>query len=114
MDDILKKTLSIIALMTCVSTISVAGDEFFYCGFTNTNGSGQDYAKWGKGTDFKFNGGTQRWEWITEYTDQYIYPDGRYVQRAKVSFFNDEAGKCNGEMEKIYKKKLEEITNKYK
>lgn len=87
-------------------------EEYFYCGYTNIDGSNQDYSKWGKGTDFKYNASKNRWELINEYTSQYIYPDGKYEQITKVSYFDNRKGLCNSEMEKIYKKETE-IIEKY-
>jgi len=85
------------------------GEEYFYCGYTNLDGSGQDYSKWGKGTDYTYNEGNSRWEWITEYTYQYIYLDGKYEQEARVAFFDDQKGICNLEMELIYTQRLSKI-----
>ena len=84
-------------------------EEYFYCGHTNLDGTAQDYSKWGKGTDFIYSDENNRWEWVTDYEYQYIYPDGRDEQKARVAFFDDQKGVCNSEMEQIYKKRLEEI-----
>lgn len=84
-------------------------NNFFYCGITLKDGTGQDYVKWGKGTDFIFNESTDRWEWVTEFTYQYIYPDGTYEQIARVNFFDDEVGVCNDKMEAIYNQQLAEL-----
>lgn len=89
----------------------VENDAFFYCGVTLKDGSEQDYRKWGKGTDFIYSEANERWEWITEFTYQYIYPDGRYEQIARVNFFEDEIGVCNEEMEVIYNNKIAELLN---
>jgi hypothetical protein len=99
----------IVILVFCLIAVSVSADEYFYCGYTNKDGTGQDYAKWGKGTDFKYNKSTQRWEWISEYISNYIYPDGRYVGKGKAPGFADRVGRCDNEAEKIYKKNIEEL-----
>ncbi len=96
-----------------VFSVNAGSGEYFYCGYANIDGSGQDYSKWGKGTDFKYNKDRNRWEWITESTYQYIYPDGRYEQIARVPYFDNLKGSCNSEMEKAYKKKMAEITKKH-
>jgi len=106
--------LSIAAISAMPLNSSNAADDYFYCGFTNINGTEQDYAKWGKGTDFKYNESAKRWEWISEYAYQYIYPDGKYEQKARVSYFDNKIGKCNSDMERIYKKKISELKEKYK
>ena len=87
-------------------------EQYFYCGYTNLDGSAQDYSKWGKGTDFEYNEANSRWEWISEYTFQYIHPDGRYEQKARVAFFDDQLGHCNSEMERIYNQKVNETLQK--
>lgn len=106
------KNLLLLCFALC-SSISLAQEdeaqEYFYCGYTNLDGTAQDYSKWGKGTDFTYNEGSSRWEWISEYTYQYIYPDGRYEQIARVAFFDDQKGNCNSEMERIYTQKLNEL-----
>jgi len=67
----------------------------------------------GKGTDFKYNESMKRWEWVDEWSAQYIYPDGRYEQIEKTAGFGNHKGQCNSEMEAIYKKKVAEIQKKY-
>lgn len=84
-------------------------EEYFYCGYTNLDGSAQDYSKWGKGTDYTYNDGNSRWERITEYTYQYIYLDGRYEQEARAAFFDDQEGVCNLDMKLIYTQRMNEI-----
>ncbi len=37
--------------------------EYFYCGYTNIDGTGQDYAAFEKGSDLKYNENADRWEW---------------------------------------------------
>jgi hypothetical protein len=115
-DTTMKLILNIFAIIIAtLTTITVSADnEYFYCGYSNIDGTGQDYAKWGKGTDFIYNKDKQRWEWISEYAYQYIYSDGRYEQKWRTPAFKDQIGKCNAEMEKIYKNKIEEIKKKYK
>lgn len=110
------KAISMIFLVAASISIplSSSATEYFYCGYSNLNGSGQDYAKWGKGTDFKYNDSKQRWEWVTEHTYRYIYTDGRYELRTRTPAFDNQVGKCNAEMEMIYKKKIDEITKKYR
>jgi len=108
----MKRLMPLLCFMLITGS-SFAAEEYFYCGFSNLDGSGQDYAKWGKGTDFKFNQSKNRWEWITEYTYQYIYPDGRYEQIARVDYFDNQRGQCNAEMEAIYKQKVAEIKKKF-
>lgn len=95
------------------SSTEFAEDSFFYCGFTNTDGTGQDYAKFGKGTDFKYNESMKRWEWVDQFTAQYIYPDGRYEQIEKTAGFGSQKGQCNSEMEAVYKKKMAELKKKH-
>ena len=65
-------------------------DEFFYCGYTDLDDTNQGYNKFGKGTDFIFNEGEDRWERITDVSAEYIYSGGRYEQVALVSYWNDE------------------------
>tara|TARA_R110001592_G_scaffold336960_1_gene622738 strand:+ start:1591 stop:1875 length:285 start_codon:yes stop_codon:yes gene_type:complete len=91
----------------------LSADEYFYCGFSNLDGSGQDYARWAKGTDFNFNDSKNRWEWVSEYTFQYIYPDGRYEQISRGDLFDNQRGYCNAKMEAIYNQKMAEIKEKY-
>ena len=112
----MKSSSNLLAIIvaTLITTPVSSANEYFYCGYSNVDGTGQDYAKWGKGTDFIYNRDKQRWEWISEYAYQYIYPDGRYEQKGRVPAFKDQIGKCNAEMEKIYKNKIEEIIKKQK
>ena len=101
----------VILLISFVVNLHVFADDenYFYCGFSNLDGSGQNFAKWGKGTDFKYNNSKDRWEWLSEYSNQYIFPDGRYEQVALVSYFENQKGLCNEKMEKIYKQKLKDL-----
>jgi len=102
-----------LAVILSLSAISFAQDqEYFYCGYTDMDGSAQDYSKWGKGTDFKYNEAKKRWEWVTEFTFQYIYPSGKYEQKTRVSFFENQKGQCNEAMEKIYKEKMKKLLKK--
>ena len=64
---------------------------------------------WGKGTDFKYNESMKRWEWVDQFTAQYIYPDGRYEQIEKIAGFGNLKGQCNSEMEVVYKMKMAEL-----
>jgi hypothetical protein len=104
----------VIAIILSMPVVVSATDEYFYCGYTNMDGTGQSYGKFGKGTDFKYNKNNQRWEWINKYEIRFIYPNGKYELKPLVSFLDEKTGKCNAEMEKIYKNKMEEIINKYK
>ena len=73
----MKKLITTILLLLSPLAAAQSDEEnYFYCGYTNIDGTAQDYSKWGKGTDFKYSEANSRWEWITEYTFQYIYPDG--------------------------------------
>jgi len=94
--------------------MSFATQEYFYCGYSNLDGSAQDYSKFGKGTDFQFNKLKNRWEWNTKYTSQYIYPNGQYEQIAHSDLFDNQRGACNAAMEAIYKRKLTELMNKFR
>lgn len=105
--------ITIFLSLALLSMPLLASGDYFHCGFSNLDGSGQDYAKWGKGTDFKFNKTKDRWEWVSEYTYQYVYPDGRYEQIARVDYFDNQRGQCNEEMENTYKRKMGEIKEKY-
>lgn len=93
---------------------TTSSSNYFYCGFSNDDGTGQDYAKWGKGTDFKFNQARNRWEWISKYSNQYIYSDGRYRQISKLPGVRNQSGTCNSAMERIYKQKMSGLINQYR
>ncbi|MGV7235641.1 MAG: hypothetical protein ACQ9ET_05210 [Nitrosomonadaceae bacterium] len=112
----MKYSVIVSLLIVFVGSAEVAAgqgtDESFYCGYTNTDGTGQDYSEFGKGTDFKFNNKNNRWEWVSEYSAQYIYPNGRYEQISKLA--GNQVGVCNSEMEKIYKQKIKEIMDKHR
>jgi len=111
------KTKLIISIFTiCIISFSYNSyaNEYFYCSYTNTDGTGQDYSKWGKETDFKYNKVKNRWEWDSKYSLQIIFPDGRYKQFAKVSYFDNQTGECSPRIEKIYKKRLSEILKRHK
>ncbi len=56
------KRLMPLVCFILITGSSFAAEEYFYCGFSNLDGSGHDYAEWGKGTDFKFNQSKNRWE----------------------------------------------------
>jgi hypothetical protein len=111
MKQILLIIILIISFVAYGADTPDGNDDYFFCGVTLIDGSEQDYRKWGKGTDFIYNEANERWEWITEFTYQYIYPDGRYEQIARVDFFEDEIGVCNREMEVIYNQRIDEILN---
>jgi len=108
----MNKLVLFFVFILLTSTAS-ASEEYFYCGFTNTDGSAQNYAQWGKGTDFKFNARKDRWEWITEYTRQYIYPSGAYEQKTKVPYFQNQFGVCNSQMKEIYDEKIQALIKQY-
>ncbi len=103
----------ILILTLSFSGFTAASSDYFYCGFSNLDGSGQDYAKWGKGTDFKYNQSKDRWEWVSEYAYQYIYPDGRYEQIPRGDLFDAQQGQCNESMEAIYNEKTADLKKKY-
>ena len=84
------KYLNTLTLALLTFTANADDDEFFYCGYTDLDGTNQGYNKLGKGTDFIFNEAEDRWERITDVSAEYIYSDGRYEQVALVSYWNDE------------------------
>lgn len=88
----MRKKLTFLLCLMLTGNASLAAEEYFYCGYSNLDGSAQDYAKFGKGTDFKFNKSNNRWEWNTKYTYQYIYPNGQYEQIARVGIFDNQNG----------------------
>lgn len=89
-------------------------DSYFYCKFHNLDGSGEDIARWGKGTDFNFVPNKNIWEWRTEYTIQSIDSTGGYYQRSLNPVFKDQVGKCGPEIEVEYKERMKEIIEKYR
>ncbi len=106
---------SIAGLALMFNSGIINAEEYFYCGFSNLDGTGQDYSKWVKGGDlssFKYNKDKKRWEWITEYTYQYIYDNGKYEQIARSEIFDNQIGKCNKAMEKAYKNEIRKIFSK--
>ena len=108
------KRIALIAVFCLMTEVAFAEDEYFYCGFITLDTGGQDYAKWSKGKDFKYNQLNKRWEWVDEFSAQYIYPDGRYEQIEKTAGMGNHKGVCNAEMEAIDKRKVAEIQKKYK
>lgn len=88
--------------------------SYFYCKFHNLDGSGEDIARWGKGTDFSFVPNKNMWEWRTEYTIQSIDSTGGYYQRSLNPIFEDQVGKCGPEIEVEYKERMKEIIEKYR
>jgi len=108
---------SLVGLVLVLSSeIINAETQYFYCGYANLDGTGQDYSRSIKGGElsaYKYNKDKKRWEWITEYTYQYIYDNGKYEQITRSAIFDNQVGKCNKEMEKIYKNKMAEIYKKY-
>ena len=88
-------------------------NEFFYCKYQNLDGTGVDWSRWGKGTDFKYMPEKKVWEWRTKYAVQTINENGAYYQRALVPYFSDQMGRCDKNAEKEYKQKLEEIKKRY-
>ena len=77
---------------------------YFFCKFSNLDGSGRDIAKWGKGTDFKYIPSRKVWEWRTKYTVQTIDVNGRYYQKALQPIFDDQIGECGSVAEREYTK----------
>ncbi|WP_415902199.1 hypothetical protein ACMXYR_14945 [Neptuniibacter sp. QD29_5] len=104
----------IIILISLLTSVQVyAEQKYFYCEIRSLDGTYLDVARWGKGTDFKYNSAKKRWEWESSYSDQYIYPDGRYVQYGKHVGFDDQKGHCGSSAEQKYKQNLEIIIRKY-
>lgn len=94
---------------------SETGDgSYFYCKYTNVDGSEEDIARWAKGTDFNFVASKNMWEWRTAYTIQSIDSRGGYYQRALTPIFEDKVGRCGPDIEMEYKERLREIIEEYR
>lgn|GEM_PF-4970365 len=88
--------------------------SYFYCKFRNLDGSEEDMARWGKGTDFTYVPSKNMWEWRTEYTIQSIDSSGGYYQTALNPIFEDQVGRCGPDIEMEYKERLREIMEEYR
>ena len=88
--------------------------SYFYCKFKNLDGSGEDIARWGKGTDFTFAPTKNMWEWRTEYTIQSIDSRGGYYQTALNPIFEDQVGRCGPDIEIEYKERLRKVMEEYR
>jgi hypothetical protein len=88
--------------------------SYFYCKFRNLDGSEEDIARWGKGTDFIFVPSKNMWEWHTEYAIQSIDSSGGYYQTALNPIFEDKIGRCGPEIEMEYKERLKAIKEEYR
>lgn len=88
--------------------------SYFYCKFSNLDGSEEDIARWGKGTDFIFVPNKNMWEWRSEYAIQSIDSSGGYYQTALNPIFEDKVGRCGPDIEVEYKERLGEIKEEYR